>query len=304
MKKILNILIIILLLSCILSPFLLAETEKELLKTFDADKKLKLELVLGDCNIEKSTDSKIHLTVRYTYSDEDFKVNISERSKSIHIEEKLSNNPKGYSNWFLSVPDNAEIDFESATGSLSVENTDIELDASSGTGKMELSNCKGEYDLNTGTGRVEVSNSSGEFKLNTGTGRVEITSSEGAFDANSGTGRVHVKKVTIHDDSEFNSGTGTVKIESSECKDIIDVTLSSGTGSAILDMSGKKLKGYYELSANNNHGRIVCPVKFDGEEKQNEGDRNRENVRKWFTKDSDFPRYFIQTGTGKAELKL
>ena len=301
MKQALTILTTLILIICIGSPFVLAKNEKEFTKTFDAEKKLKLDVVLGNCTMEKSGDKKIHLTVRYTYSDDEFQVKISDRSHSVTVEEKLSNNPDGYANWFLSVPDGVEIEFSSATGGLSVNKVNIELEASSGTGSIEVIKSEGDFELSSGTGRIDVADSKGDFELSSGTGKVDIESSEGSFEASSGTGRVNAINITLTDDAEFSSGTGSVEVVAPKVKEY-DLTLSSGTGSATLEIAKNSLNGYFEFSANKRNGRIVCPVKFDGEEIV--GGNHNEKIRKWFKKGADSSRYFIKTGTGKAMLKI
>jgi len=79
-----------------------------------------------------------------------------------------------------------------------------------------------------------------------------------------------------------------------------DLSVSSGTNDATLDMDGLPIEGYYEFSASARSGDIDCPIDFDREEEYDEGD---DNVRKSFTRGKKTPRYYISTGTGTAELK-
>ena len=276
---------------------------KKFQKSFDTDQKIKLDLVLGGCTIVPSNDTKIHLLVEYNYDESEFEVRITERIRSINIEEKLMNNPNGFSMWTLAVPKDAEIEFNSATGSLTVEKVDIELEANSGTGSISVANCQGDYELNSGTGSIEVTESKGEFELGSGTGKVEISDSKGNFEAGSGTGRVIADHVELLDEGEFNSGTGSVKIENVTGQNF-DLNASSGTGTVTLIMKKSNLKGYFEFSTNVRYGKIKSPIEFDGTEIIDSEGGHDKQVRSWFQKGKDTPRYYIKTGTGSAVLEL
>jgi len=274
--------------------------QEEVNKSFDK-KDIRIKLVLGDCSFEKSDNNKIHVHLKYTYDDEKFEPILREKSRYIELKEKFhGDNPRGYSKWTIEVPDEIDIDFESATGDLVLTKVDIEIDGNTGTGEIEISDAKGFFDLNTGTGRIEVINSEGEFDLNSGTGRVIVEDSEGNFKLNSGTGKVEAINITIEDEGDFNCGTGDVEVVAPKGKGF-DLTVSSGTNDAILDMDGNSLEGYFEFSAQKRRGRIDSPVRFDDEQEYEQG--NQTYLRKSFTKGRDNTRFYIKTGTGKAKLK-
>jgi hypothetical protein len=292
--------------------------QKVIDKTFDV-KDLKIDLVLGSCKITKSSDTRIHVHLEYSYSDNEFEARFEEKTRYIDIEEKFyGDNHHGYSRWTVRVPNGVDIDIESATGSLSIEDVDLELEGSSGTGDIELNktrgevevstgtgsveilNSKGEFDASSGTGRVIVENSEGEFDVSSGTGKVNIEDSKGNFEASSGTGKVEATKITIEDEGEFSCGTGDVEVFSPSGNDF-DLEVSSGTNDAVLIMGGKPLEGYFEFECHARRGDIISPVKFDKEEDYWEGDNHY--LRKSFTKGKGTPRYYIHTGTGRATLK-
>ena len=298
MKK---ILLSIMICSLIFGSNLFAQKEKEIKKEFEKRGKIKIKLILGNCIINKSKDNKVHVHLVYDYPDDQFEAILKEKGKSLYFQEKLhGRNPEGDSKWIISIPDDIKVDFNSATGDLTIEGIKAEIDANSGTGNMELFKSIGEFEINSGTGDIIVNYSEGEFDLNSGTGKLEIENSQGNFDANSGTGNVKAKNVTFEDEGDFNSGTGDVEVIAPKGKDFI-LTINSGTDDAILDMDGQPLKGYFELSAHKRKGRIKCSVKFDTEKEYDNGDGKY--VRKSFTKGKDYPRFYISTGTGKAELK-
>jgi hypothetical protein len=279
---------------------LFAQGKKEIEKTFEAKEKIKIKLVLGDCLIKTSPDNDIHVFLVYSYDDEYFEAKFREKSSSIVIQEKFhGQNGDGFSKWMISVPEKTEVDFESATGDLTLENVSGRFEGSSGTGNIEVLDAKGKFDLNSGTGSVIVEGSEGEFDLNSGTGRVKIENCKGEFDANSGTGRVRAHNITIESEGEFNSGTGDAEVSRPQGKDF-DLSINSGTNDATLDMDGLPIEGYYEFETSARSGDIDCPIDFDTEEEYYEGG---DQVRKSFTRGKKSPRYYISTGTGTAELK-
>jgi DUF4097 and DUF4098 domain-containing protein YvlB len=280
---------------------LLAQGKKEIEKTFEAKDLVKIKIVLGDCFIKASPDEKVHVHLVYSYDDEYFEAKFREKSSSIVIQEKFyGQNGDGFSKWTISLPENTEVDFESATGDLNLEGVNCEIDGNTGTGSIEVLDVSGRFDLNTGTGSILVEGSNGEFDLNSGTGRVKIEDCVGEFDANSGTGRVRAHNITIETEGEFNSGTGDVEVSRPQGKDF-DLSVNSGTNDATVDMDGLPIEGYYEFEASARSGDIDCPVEFDTEEEYYEG--GGDQVRKSFTRGKKSPRYFISTGTGTAELK-
>lgn len=304
----------------ILSLALFAEPEKEIQKTFDKKDEVRLKFALGDCRIEKSRDGKIHVHLVYSYQNGDiFEPRFEEKARYLYLHEKFhGNNPKGYSRWTVAVPDDTEIDFSSGTGNLTISGLKLKIDGSTGTGEIEISdargeleaksgtgnvdviNSEGEFDLSSGTGSVRVENSKGKFDVSSGTGKVSISNSNGNFDASSGTGRVEANGLTIEYEGEFSCGTGDVEVSFPKGEDF-DLTVSSGTDDAVVDMQGQPIQGYFEFTANARKGRIICPVKFDKEEEFLEGDNKY--LQKSFTKGKKSPRVYIKTGTGTARLK-
>ena len=301
MKRTKIIISLFVFLSFMVSAALLAAPEEKVDKTFGKKDEIRFKLVLGDCQLKKSSDGSIHVHLVYSYEpDMSFEPLIRERGGTLYLEEKMrGNNPKGYSTWTVEVPDDIEIEFKSATGSLTVEGLKIEIDGSTGTGDIELSQVKGEFDLSTGTGDVEAYDSEGEFELSSGTGNVKIKNCKGNFDASSGTGDVKAEGLTLELDGEFSSGTGDAEVSFPDGTDF-ELKVSSGTDDAILDMNGKQVKGYFEFTCHARRGRIVCPVKFDKEEEYKDNDQTY--LRKSFTQGKDVPKVYVKTGTGSARL--
>jgi len=304
MKKTKTIVLSVVFLCLLVSTALFSATEETLDKSFEAKDEVRFKLVLGDCQLKKSTDGRIHVNLVYSYKAEiKFEPTMEIKGSRLILEEKYrgkSKNNKGYSKWTVAVPDGIEIDFESATGCLNVEGLNLEIEGSTGTGDIELSNVKGEFDVSSGTGNVDVKDSEGEFEVSSGTGNVDINNSKGNFEASSGTGNVRADGITLDDEGNFSSGTGDAEVVFPEGTDF-ELNVSSGTNDAELNMKGKPIEGYFEFKCHARRGRIDSPIKFDEEKEYEEGDQKY--LQKSFTKGNKPIRVYISTGTGKAKLK-
>ena len=275
--------------------------DKEIQKTFGPKEEVRIKLALGDCRIEKSSDGQIHVHIVYSYEDDVFEPKLEGREKVLNLQEKFrGNNPRGYSRWTVAVPDKTEIDLSSGTGDLAINGLTLKIEGNTGTGDIQIDNAKGDFEAHTGTGSVYVTNAEGDFDLKSGTGRVRVGNSKGNFDVASGTGSVEAKGLTIESEGEFSSGTGDVEVAFPK-GDNFDLTVSSGTDNAVVDMQGSPIQGYFEFTAQAARGRIVSPVKFDKEEEFMEGDHRY--LLKSFTKGKQTPKVYIKTGTGTARLK-
>lgn len=299
MKKNLMFVALALVMVLVMTGMTSAETKQ---LTAKGKSEVRLKLVLGSCVLRPSLDGALHATVEYNYEPEGgFEAKLEERGSVVYLEEKFrGRNPEGSSSWTLLVPEGMEVDFNTATGSLTIEGVNIEIKANSGTGSLELTKVTGgRYKMNTGTGNITVTGSQGEFDLNSGTGNVNVEDSEGNFEANSGTGDVDASAITIEGNGKFNSGTGDVMVSAPRGHGFT-LSVSSGTGDATLRMSGQPVEGLFEFTANSRRGRIVSPVRFDKEEELPNGDGTY--WRKSFTKGNGTTKYYIETGTGTAKL--
>ena len=277
-----------------------AEGEQEIQKTFSQSSEVRLKLVLGECEIGPSSDGKIHVELAYAYSRGGFEPILKERSRYLLLQEKFhGTNPEGHSRWTLAVPDGIEIAFSSATGDLTVAGLAADLTGSTGTGDLNLDKVKGNLHLRTGTGRVQVLDSEGDFELSSGTGRVTVRGFKGNIEASSGTADVHVSEVNLESDGEFSSGTGDAEVVFPGVGDF-ELSVSSGTGSAVVKMDGQPLQGHFEFTCQAKRGRIVCPEKFDKEEAYT--DHETKYLVKSFTRGEDASKTRVSTGTGEAKL--
>jgi len=319
MRKIKTLSAIVLFAGLMIALPFTAAAEKDVQKTFDAKKEVRFKFVLGDLLLEKSTDNKIHVHLVYEYEQmENFELRMEDKGRYLQLEEKMrGKNNDGYSRWTVAVPDETEIEFESATGDLKITSLNLEIDGHTGTGEIEIFDSKGDIEVHTGTGNIYASKSEDELELNTGTGNVDIENCMGTIDATSGTGDVHVENckgdieatsgtgdveasgITLEYEGKFTSGTGEAEVEFPNGKDF-ELTVASGTDDAVVDMKGKSIEGYFEFKCHATKGKIVSPVSFDREDEREEND-NRYFIKS-FTKGSASPKVYIRTGTGTAKL--
>jgi hypothetical protein len=237
----------------------------EINKTYPKKEYVELKAILGSCEVIKSEDDMIHINLIYSFKDEEFHADFSESDDKLSLEEEFSNkSPQGKSLWIISIPENTKISFKSGTGNFSAEGVESEI-------KVE-----------TGTGSITINEVSGYFEVSTGTGSIEI------------------RDIIIEGSSKFNSGTGNVSITLSRCPDQ-DISVTSGTGNAILDYQGNPLKGFFKFGAIQDRGRIVSPVKFENEDTIPNGNLYNE-IKSFRIDGEDEPRINIMTGTGLAKL--
>jgi hypothetical protein len=239
MKRTKIIILLFVFLSFMVSAALMAAPEEKVEKTFSKKDEIRFKLVLGDCQLKKSSDGRIHVHLVYSYEpDMSYEPRIKERGDTIYLEEKMrGNNPKGYSTWTVEVPDDIEIDFKSATGNLAVEGVKIEVDGNTGTGNIELNQVKGEYDVSTGTGNIEVYESQGEFDVSSGTGRVKIKNSKGYFEFTCHARRGRIVCPVKFDKEEELKENGQTYLRKSftKGKDVPKIYIKTGTGKAELN---------------------------------------------------------------------
>jgi DUF4097 and DUF4098 domain-containing protein YvlB len=319
MKKTKALLITVLFIGLMAAPAFTTAYEEKAEETFNAKKEVRIKLVLGDCQLEKSPDNKIHVDLVYEYDQmENFKFRMEDRGRYINLEEDLSGkNNDGYSRWTVAVPDDTEIEFKSATGNFKIERLSVQADVSTGTGEIDILDTNGEIDVSTGTGDVRVENCTGDIEASSGTGNVHfqnctsdieassgtgyvrIQNCRGNIEASSGTGNVKAAGITLEYEGDFSSGTGDAEVEFPNGKDF-ELTVASGTDDAVLMMKGKPIMGYFEFKCHARRGRIISPLAFDSEKQEGEGDDIY--LVKSFTKDSGTPKVYIRTGTGRAKL--
>jgi DUF4097 and DUF4098 domain-containing protein YvlB len=297
----------------------LAAGEKTVHKEFDGVKSVKLSAVSGDCIVNTHRSDKVIVDLVYDVDPEDaFDYKIEERRGKLVIKERWSSSSSGEVIWKLTVPQDAEIDFSSASGDLEVVGPIGEVDASTASGEIVLESIGGEIEVSTasgdvtvtgGDGEIEISTASGnvegedfkgEVSIGTASGEIEISNSIGVFELNCASGEITAEDITVEGSSSFSTASGSVKVVLAETSEY-DLSLSAASGDVTLDYNGNAVKGYFEFETRKRRGNIKCPFDFDEEEEYERWDHTY--VRKSFSKGGDEPEIHLSTASGKVVLK-
>jgi Putative adhesin len=256
---------------------------KEINKTFPKKESVQLKSILGGCEVIKSNDDKIHITLKYSFKDEEFQTNFSESSENLSMEEKfLVKDPKGTSFWTIAIPDN------------------IKMNISSGTGNISIEGVKSEIKVETGTGFITIKEGESILNISTGTGSIEVNKSNGKFELASGMGSLNISDIKIDGVSKFSSGMGGVNIKLSSSP-MYDISASSGFGEVTVNYNGNPLIGCFEFTAKQDQGRISSPVKFEKEESYSD-DHFQYDKKSFRIDGQNTPKIKIDTGSGMAKL--
>jgi len=293
---------------------------KEIDKTYEAKKTVRIETTSGDCIIKAGDAGKINVHVEYSErAAESFEADIQEKSNSIRIKERWhGRNSGGRVLWTITVPSETEIEFSTASGDLSVEKINNVLEASTASGDVTIENGQGDMEISTASGDINVSDSKGKFDFSTASGDIKssqlagdldfstasgdikIRGAQASFDLSCASGDIEVSGITIEDDSEFSTASGDVEL-SLEKSSEYDLDLSTASGDVTLDYNGNEVKGYFEFSAKKRSGSIRSPIDFDREEEY--GRNGDEYVKKSFTRGGETPKIYISTASGRVVLK-
>jgi len=278
-----------------------AKSQERLKQSFEGIDRVKIETVSGDCVVEKGDGDVVKLTVLATYSPPDsFEPEVKARGGTLYLEENIRRSNSGYSTWILTVPDGITIQFETASGDLSVSDVKGEFSASTASGDIEFETSSGEFEFSTASGDIRMDKCQGVFEISTASGDIRTAGCEGEFDLATASGDIVARMVKISEESEFGAASGDIDVRLSSPLEY-DLRLGTASGSAMLDLNGTPAKGRFELTAKVHSGDIDCPFKFDKEEEfERHGD---DYVMKSFTKGSNEPLVMISTASGEAALR-
>ena len=305
----------VLLVSCI---FAFAQNQT-ISKSFSNIKNIRLSTASGDIDLKRSTGSDVKLTLKYSFSDDDFKPIIEESGGRLTLKEEFSHgNHSGSSSWSLEIPDNVKININTGSGNLTIDQVNTEIRSNSGSGEVMLTAVKGDLDFNTGSGNVELEQVDGEisinvgsgniransgtgnFSFNAGSGNIRLSDLKGDFDMNVGSGSIQAKSLSFTGSSTFNSGSGHVTVTLSSPLEH-NISVNSGSGNATLNFNGTAIGGEVIMTANKRGGNIVAPFKFDKEETLDD-DRSQERIQKTAKLGNKNIVIKVSTGSGTAEI--
>ncbi|MBN1212799.1 MAG: DUF4097 family beta strand repeat protein [candidate division Zixibacteria bacterium] len=307
------------LLVSLLAVNLHAGRKREINKSFDAKKSIRITTISGDCIVQVGDKDRIDVRLIYTYTPEDnFEPLFRAKGDNLYLEEDMTGSTRGSAVWTLTVPPQTRINFSSASGGFESDGLEGRVIIETASGDIELSGCednfrvetasggitltdsKGDFDLSTASGDIMVSDCSGIFEIDVASGDIETNNCRGEFELNTASGDIEALNTVIEEASSFGCASGDVYVELSESTDF-DLTLSSASGRVVLDYNGQPVKGHFEFTAREDRGDIRAPFPFDHEEVYERYDQDY--ISKSFTLGSDVPEILIETASGKAILE-
>lgn len=192
-----------------------------------------------------------------------------------------------------------EVEAETASGDMTFKDITNGLDVSAASGNIEADNIAGAIEIKTASGDIKLDSFNGNVEIRAASGDIALENGKGAIEAKAASGNVTAEKIEITGTSDLGAASGSVSLVLSAPLNF-DLELSSASGNSILDFNGNEIKGYVEMSAREDKGKIDSDVKFDKEEKEDRGGKTYDV--KSFTKGGDMPKIYIKTSSGTAKL--
>jgi hypothetical protein len=294
--------------------------QKEVTKTFSGIKKIKMGTASGSCVIKKSDNATVKLELKYTYDDDEYTPSIVQEGDVLVVKEKFhSNSSNGSADWKLTVPDNLSIQFSTGSGDVEASGLVMDLNATTGSGDFVFTGTSGEIECTTGSGSIElenvggtikatsgsggfrVKNAKGNLNLTTGSGNHRIAESTAELHVTTGSGSINCTGITLEGSSAFTTGSGQAEVQLAASPKH-NLSVSSGSGDAIVNFNGNEINGEIVMKASKKHGNIEAPFEFDKTEEISHSG-NDVTIQKTAIKGSGKPRISISTGSGDAVLK-
>ncbi len=271
-------------------------------REFAGVKRIELKTVCGDCVVKKGPAAKVTIEIMNDLEPSgavDFE--FDQDGDLLEMRERIeADHSNGHIVWTLSVPDDLEIEFSSASGDFRVSGIDGRFDGSTASGDFEFAKCSGEFKVSTASGDNRCTDCSGRFRLSTASGDCVLEDCTGSFAVSSASGDVEMRNAVTEDESNFSAASGDVEVVLAATPGH-DLNVSSASGDAVLDFNGNAMRGYFELTCKRRGGKIVSPVDFDDEV---EYERHGQTyVRKSFTKGEGDQEISVSTASGKAVLR-
>ena len=306
-------------LAALLLPLTLL-AQKEVTKTFSGIKKIKMGTASGSCIIKKSDNATVKVELKHTYDDDDYTPSFDQQGDVLVVKEKFhSKSSNGSADWKLTVPDNLSIQFSTGSGDVEASDLALDLNATTGSGDFVFTGTTGEIECTTGSGGVElenvsgtinatsgsggfrVKNAKGNLQLTSGSGNHRISESVAELKVTTGSGSINCTGITLEGASTFSTGSGTAEVALAASPKH-DLSISSGSGNAVVNFGGNEINGEIVMKASKKHGNIDAPFAFDKTEELSHS-HNDVTIQKTAVKGTGKPRISISTGSGDAVLK-
>ncbi|WP_176723345.1 DUF4097 family beta strand repeat-containing protein [Roseivirga misakiensis] len=303
----------------------LAFGQETIEKSYTGVKTIRLTTASGNGTIKKSNTNEVKVHLRYTYDDDIYEPIFEQNGDRLYIEEdfKRSRWSRGYAEWTLEIPDGLELDFKTGSGNIEIDGIAVELKVSTGSGNIEvesvtgnmrtstgsgnitLSEIDGDMNASTGSGSIRLRSIKGEARFSTGSGNVKGDGVEGEFSMSTGSGNIDIANAILTGRSNFSTGSGRTELSlGAELE--YDLSLSTGSGDAVLDFDGQKIAGEFVMRASDKSD-IRAPFKFDEEYEDDRGGYNRRGRNRGYVKEAKVGNkdvlVKISSGSGRAVVR-
>ncbi len=117
--------------------------DSDITREFAGVKTVTISTVSGNCRILKSDNPRVNVSLSHQYKPADtFEPVIKQKGDELKLQEKMLGSNSGYSNWILWIPEQTNINFKSASGSLTIENVSGKIIARTYSGTIGGSGIK------------------------------------------------------------------------------------------------------------------------------------------------------------------
>ena len=336
MSRLIKILAIIVLIWLMGPGLVSADSPRVLDKNFSGAKEIHINLASSDCVLKPSGDKVTRVRNETTKAPDRYKPEVSMENGIVTIGEEFSGSglSHGRSRWSIRVPKGVAVTFRSASGDLEVEKMAADLDVSTASGDVELNGNMGKTKIRTASGDIESKSTSAALKISTASGDVDLRDASGGVVLRTASGDIDivglkgkvsiraasgdVKLDGIHGAGDVRSASGDIEMEGLEATGAWtlsaasgsievklgaemkhDMTLSTASGSVVLDFDGNPIKGSFELLAALHRGEIRCSEKGKTETVFRRGTK----FSRFSFSRGDQPAFSLRTHSGTVEIR-
>jgi hypothetical protein len=141
----------------------------------------------------------------------------------------------GPHNLVLRIPDSAELDLRTNTGSIEVAQVEGTKYLETDTGRIDLRGSSGDAETKTNTGSHTYTDMVGDLVARSGTGSIHLVNVRGTMDLGTKTGSIEGREVFLTHDSSFSTNTGSIRLELDQRTARMGFDLRTDTGSLSVD---------------------------------------------------------------------
>jgi Toastrack DUF4097 len=242
-------------------------------RTFDVRPggKLILDTDLGSVDVRTTADNTVRVKVEREAGsgrDDDFVLAFDQRGDDVFVEGKRPGGGWGiwgFHNRFkvrfdIEVPEEYDIDIETAGGSISIADLEGDIDCNTSGGSIRVADIAGRVDCRTSGGSVHIGRVDGSVLAKSSGGSITIDRSGGSVVASTSGGSVTVNEVMGSIDASTSGGNVTAQISSQPSG---DCRLSTSGGNIEITLAPEVA---VDLDAKTSGGRIdiEMPMTLEG----------------------------------------